>query len=92
MNRIFLGIAISIFVVFAIIVSIDIFYVQKEISNNSVIINSLAEQNRNNEKAIKELEVKIERMKSSPKTAESVLTDKYKMLRKDQYIINDKAN
>jgi len=90
-NKIFI-ISISLFLLFfTVVISIDTLSVRDDILTNEAVVSMLKTGQKEDRRKIRELKTRIEKIDSDSRTIESVLMKKFKMLRKDQFIINDKS-
>ncbi len=83
---------ILIFAVIALYFIYDITVTTAAISNNKAVIDDIESRTKKIEAEILETRLKMERFQKDPRAAESILRNKFEMLRKDQYYINDKNN
>lgn len=70
----------------------DIIVTTAGITKNKDVIENIEADTRRIEAEIFETRFKMEKFQKDPKAAESILRNKFEMLRKDQYYINDKNN
>ena len=89
MNRGFLIAFLSMLSVFATIISINIILVHNDINANDDVLELLSNKQYADMKLIKEFNVKIDRIDNDPSSVETLLLKKFKLLRKDQFIIHD---
>lgn len=83
---------ILIFAVIAFYFIYDIAVTTAGISKNRAVIEDIETRTKLIEAEILETRLKMEKFQKDPKAAESILRNKFEMLRKDQYYINDKNN
>ncbi|HNW83112.1 MAG TPA: hypothetical protein PKG52_09500 [bacterium] len=79
-----------IFSIIALYFIYDIVVTTAGISKNKKIIENIETDTKKIEAGILETRLKMEKFQKDPKAAESILRNKFEMLRKDQYYINDK--
>ena len=81
---------VFIFSIIALYFIYDIIVTTDEISKNQIVIKNIETSTKIIEAEILETRLKMEKFHKDPKAAESILRNKFQMLRKDQYYINDK--
>lgn len=91
-KKIFFWTPFFIFTVIALYFIYDIAITMSGISRNKAVIDDIEARTGRIEAEILETRLKMERFQKDPKAAESILRNKFEMLRKDQYYINDKNN
>ncbi len=83
------AIIISVASVAAILISYDAYMTYTDIKENRRILDHLDETSKSIEKEIKETRVKIRKFQTDPRAAEAILRQRFQMLKKDQFIVND---
>ncbi len=68
---------------------LNILSVKNEIQSNNEVLQILNERKNADLKKIKIIETKIKRIESDPGYAENILMQKFKLLKKDRFIVND---
>lgn len=91
-KKIVFWIPFLIFAIIALYFIYDIAVTTAGISKNSAVIKDIETRTKLIEAEILETRLKMEKFQKDPKAAESILRNKFEMLRKDQYYINDKNN
>ncbi len=89
------GFALIIAVVSAailLLIVIDSAGVYSDISRNDEVIKKLKHESTGNSRLINDITAKIDKINKDPKSVESLLIKKFKMLKKDQYIVYEKDN
>lgn len=89
MNRLPLLISLTLCAVVAILLFVDMYRVHRDIRRNRAAIERLVNDCVLAEERRKELEERIQRLKNDRRAVERLLFDKYRLLRSDQYIVND---
>ncbi len=80
---IFLGTTLSLFAL------VDIFTVQNDISRNDKVIEKLLKDKNIDAREIIDMETRINKIKNDPASLQPTLIQKFKLLKKDQYIVNE---
>ncbi|HDT11651.1 MAG TPA: hypothetical protein ENN58_02810 [bacterium] len=83
------AIIISLTAVIASIIGYDALVTYRDIKENKKIIGNLNKTREEMEKEIKETRIKIRKIQTDPRAAEAILRQKFQMLKKDQFIVND---
>ncbi|MGI6393595.1 MAG: septum formation initiator family protein [bacterium] len=86
---------ISISVVFLIIIFFliyDTFVSYSEVSKNKEIIAELERDSKILEKEMQRIRLQVENLEKDPKAAEEILREKLKLLKSNQFYINDKTD
>jgi len=68
----------------------EIYFAQTDISNNHSVISNLTASTEKDKQNMNETKEKIKDMNTNPKALERVLREQYNIIRKDQYIIQEK--
>ncbi|HNT27570.1 MAG TPA: hypothetical protein PKH10_05235 [bacterium] len=89
MNRWHLLVIGGLFLIVTGVVLVDIHRLRGEIARNREVIEKLTMERSAAQQRMRELELRIERMKSDRQTREMTALRRYKMLRPDQYILHD---
>jgi hypothetical protein len=83
------AIAISITAVITVLIAYDAYSTYSEIKENRRVLEHLEKTREEMESGIKETRVKIHKFQTDPRAAEAILRQKFQMLKKDQFIVND---
>ncbi|HSA34577.1 MAG TPA: hypothetical protein P5077_12695 [bacterium] len=89
MNRWHLLVIGGLFLIMTGVVLVDIHRLRGEITRNREVIEKLTMERSVAQQRMRELELRIERIKSDRQTREMTVLRRYKMLRPDQYILHD---
>ncbi len=89
MNRAPLFVSLALCAIVAILLLVDIYQVHRDIRRNRAAIERLSSECTAAEQRRKDLEERIQRLKSDRRVMERLLFEKYRLLRPDQYIVHD---
>ena len=67
----------------------DIYSAHSDISSNGIVINKLTELSDADKRKTYETQEKIKEFNTNPKAVEKLLRERYNIIRKDQYIIQE---